>query len=53
MPEFVSLDGRNGIRFDPYVLSITLTFRSGQVSTFKAFPSASGAGRSFTADMLI
>jgi hypothetical protein len=53
MPEFVSADGRTGIKYNARALSVTLTFKDGQISTFKAFPSAGGAGRSFTANMLI
>lgn len=53
MPEFVSLDGRTGIKYDPCALVVTLTFEDGNVSSFKAFPSSGGAGRSFTANLLI
>ena len=49
MPEMVG----GAIRAEVRTLSVSLTFPDGQVSTFKAFPSASGAGRSFTANMLI
>lgn len=53
MPEFVDLTDRTGIRYDPKTLVLMLYFSNGKISTFKAFPSASGAARSFTANMLI
>ena len=53
MPSLVGQDGHTGITYDHHSLSLTLTFADGQISTFKAFPSAGGAGRSFTANMLI
>ena len=42
----VGQDGHTGITYDHHSLSLTLTFADGQISTFKAFPSAGGAGRS-------
>ena len=41
------------IRYKKTALSVELIFPDGKVSTFKAFPSSSGAGRSFTANMLL
>lgn len=53
MPELVDDAGKTGIKYEPRSLALTLTFADGQISTFKAFPSAGGAGRSFTANMLV
>lgn len=53
MPEFVSETGENGVKYNALTLTLTLTFADGRISTFKAFPSAGGAGRSFTANLLI
>ena len=42
-----------GAKYKTTALSIELQHRNGQISIFKAFPSASGAARSFTANMLL
>lgn len=42
-----------GIKYKSTTLSIDVIFPDGRISTFKAFPSSSGAGRSFTANVLI
>lgn len=56
IPELVreqGSEGWSGITYKATALSVELTFPDGRVSTFKAFPSASGAARSFTANLLI
>ncbi|WNX83924.1 hypothetical protein RWV98_15260 [Agathobaculum sp. NTUH-O15-33] len=56
MPELVREDGAanwGGPTYSHTVLSVTITFPSGQKSAFRAFASAGGAGRSFTANLLL
>lgn len=57
MPELVQEDSKEAdgdmIRYKATALSIEIYHPDGKVSTFKAFPSSSGAGRSFTANLLI
>ena len=56
MPELIREqgdEGWTGITYKATALSIELYYPDGRVSTFKAFPSASGAARSFTANLLI
>ena len=45
--------GWKGITFDKKAMSLTVYHEDGPVSEFKAFPSAPGSVRSFTADLLI
>lgn len=58
MPELVS-DKQylpinwEGAVFSYTALKLTVTFPNGQVSTFQAFPSSPGVGRSFTANLII
>ncbi len=42
-----------GAVFSYTSLKITITFPNGQISTFQAFPSSPGVGRSFTANLII
>ena len=58
MPALIREDGKDsdgwtGIRFRVTALTIEVIYPDGKISTFKAFPSSSGAGRSFTANVLI
>ena len=56
MPELVREDGTtswDGPTFTHTALSVTITFPNGLKSVFRAFASAKGAGRSFTANMLL
>jgi hypothetical protein len=58
MPEFIKEDskdlaGWDGPRYRKTSLILEIIRPGGISSTFKAFPSGSGAGRSFTADLLI
>ena len=58
MPELIREDTRDnegwtGIRYKSTALTVEIMFPGGRASTFKAFPSSSGAGRSFTANLLI
>lgn len=45
--------GWKGITFDKKAMSLTVIHEDGPVSEFKAFPSAPGSVRSFTADLVI
>jgi len=45
--------GWNGITYENLAMSLTVYHQDGQPSVFKAFPSAPGSVRSFTADLLI
>lgn len=42
-----------GARLESAAMTATITFPNGLVSTIKAFPAAPGAGRSFTANLVI
>lgn len=55
MPELVSekKEGFDGPVFKATTLSIEITRHNGASSYWKAFPSAAGAGRGFSADLLI
>lgn len=58
MPELMREDTKEseaftGIKFKATALTVELIHPDGKTSTFKAFPSSSGAGRSFTANVLI
>lgn len=58
MPELIAEKGNipedwDGPVFDSTALSVTVTFPNGLESKFEAFPSAPGAGRSFTANLII
>ena len=53
MPELVRRDEWYGARLDSAAMTATLTFPNGLTSTIKAFPAAPGAGRSFTANLVI
>lgn len=58
MPQLVAASGQEPDGWAGPVVSCTamgvdITHAGGIVSTFKAFPSASGAGRSFTANLLL
>ena len=58
MPELMREDTKEseaftGIKFKATALTVELLHPDGKTSTFKAFPSSSGAGRSFTANVLI
>jgi hypothetical protein len=57
MPEFIREDTKDsdwsGIKYRITSLNIEVIHPGKPASTFKAFPSSSGAGRSFTANLLI
>ena len=58
MPNFLKEDNKEnaewkGIKFKQNALDLTIIFPSGQESVFTAFPSSGGAGRSFTANLLL
>lgn len=58
MPELIAEKGNipngwDGPIFDSTALTVTITFPNGLESKFEAFPSAPGAGRSFTANLII
>lgn len=58
MPELIAEKGYlpvgwRGITFSATSLVLTVTFPNKQESVFKAFPSSPGAGRSFTANLII
>ena len=58
MPELIrennkENNGWKGIKFKENALELVIYFPTGEVSKFTAFPSSSGAGRSFTANLLI
>lgn len=58
MPEFLREDIKEnadwkGIKFKENSLDLKIKFPTGEESTFTAFASAGGAGRSFTANLLI
>ncbi len=53
MPELVRREEWYGARLDSAAMSATITFPNGLQSVIKAFPAAPGAGRSFTANLVI
>ena len=53
MPELVRREEWYGARLESAAMTATLTFPNGLQSVIKAFPAAPGAGRSFTANMVI
>jgi hypothetical protein len=53
MPEFVRNEAWGGAIYRSTALSVEVAHSDGTVSTFKAFPSSPGAGRSFTANLII
>lgn len=53
MPELVRREEWYGARLESSTMSATLTFPNGLQSVIKAFPAAPGAGRSFTANLVI
>jgi phage FluMu gp28-like protein len=53
MPELVRRDEWYGAKLDSAAMTATITFPNGLTSTIKAFPAAPGAGRSFTANLVI
>lgn len=53
MPELVRREEWYGAKLDSTTMTATLTFPGGLESVIKAFPSAPGAGRSFTANLVI
>ena len=46
-------DGWGGPVWSATTMGVEIEHEGGEISTFKAFPSASGAGRSFTANLLL
>ena len=53
MPELVRREEWYGAKLESAAMTATLTFPNGLQSVIKAFPAAPGAGRSFTANMVI
>lgn len=53
MPELVRREDWYGAKLESSTMSATLTFPNGLQSVIKAFPAAPGAGRSFTANLVI
>jgi hypothetical protein len=53
MPELVRREDWYGAKLESSAMSATLTFPNGLQSVIKAFPAAPGAGRSFTANLVI
>lgn len=53
MPELVRREEWYGAKLESAAMTATITFPNGLQSVIKAFPAAPGAGRSFTANMVI